>query len=64
MACSESVLRNMEVRLLQRDNLVHTTEQRFMFAAGRTLFEVLIRERGLESLSGEALVTSVKLQAE
>lgn len=54
----ESVLRNMEIRLLQREGPhAHTAEQRTMLAAGRTLFEVLVRGKGLESLSGEALAT-------
>ncbi|GAB4823515.1 hypothetical protein N2152v2_010561 [Parachlorella kessleri] len=55
---SEAVLRCMEMRALERDNgSALTTEQRTMLAAGRTLFEVVVRGKGLESLSGEALAT-------
>lgn len=56
----ESVCRNMEIRLLQRPAPAQqalSTEQRNMVTAGRTLFEVLVRGKGLESLSGEALAT-------
>ena len=45
------------MRLLQRYSNAHSMEQRAIFAAGKTLFEVLVRGNGLESLSGEALAT-------